>query len=52
MPDLKPNVQECKEHSEDDINWFDGIKYCFKCGKEINTISDEIKIKRTHDIGS
>lgn len=49
MPDLKPNVKECIEHLDIHIHSFDGSKWCFKCGKEIKTIADEEKIKRTHD---
>lgn len=52
MPDLKPHVEECEEHLEDDIYWLDGIKHCLRCGKEIKTFEDEQKIKRTHDEGT
>jgi len=52
MPDFKPKAKECEDHLEDSIYWIEKTKYCSDCGKEIKTITDENKIKRTHDIGA
>lgn len=52
MPDLHPTKPECDAHLDTDIVVFDRLKYCMKCGKEIKTMEDNNKIKRTHDEGA